>query len=80
MDRKIWNPKSKETPAFAVPYVSQSCCGGSFALVKIRNSFLIDCQSISGWGIPLRKAEIYLVALLGHVYNDLQTKTGLCSL
>lgn len=48
MDRQIWNPKSKETPAFAVPYVSQSCCGGSFALVKIRNSFLVDCQSVSG--------------------------------
>lgn len=79
MDRQIWNPKSKETPAFAVPSVSQSCCGGSSALVKIRNSFLVGWQSVSGWGVPLRKAELYLVALLGGIYNDLQTKLGLCS-
>lgn len=46
MERQIWNPKSKETPAFAVPYVSQSCCGGSSALVRIRNfpGWLSECK------------------------------------
>lgn len=45
MDGQTWNP---EATYFCSPLRLPKACGGSSALVKVKNSFLVGCQKIMG--------------------------------
>lgn len=46
MDRQLWHPESKQPPIFAIRYVFQRPVEA--ALPQLRNSFLVDCQRVTG--------------------------------